>query len=523
MKLLSLRKWEVALLLGVAVVGAPLFFLNLGNMYLWQDEAQTALIAKSILQHGIPKGHDDKNSFSQELGAEYDDNDVWKWHPWLPFYLLAGSFKLFGTSAFVARLPFAILGFGCVFMLYFFSKSLWRDEKSAAMGMLALLFCIPFLLLARQSRYYSPSAFFSLAGLYGYHAMVNDKRSGPYAYLAASVFLCHTHYVYLVALLCTAMIHMLVFRRDQWKRVLGWTSAACVLTVPWVVWLSIFQWGKIAREGLTWESFSFHFGFFLRLFEQDVFPMWLVLVPIGTAFILWALKDKVLPLDETVLARGLGLLVLFILITVAALSFQPQVPYFRYLAPLVPPMAMIIGLLLGWAMRVHVILGVFAFGVLIASSRIRDYAYELTHDFDGPIEGIVRYLDEHADPDDTVAITFGDLPIKFYTNLRVIGGYTGEDLTPARQADWVIIRKNALCDKDRKVKAYLQTRVPLRNYERIVLDCVDTAFENRESVKQHRFRTARRGPPVEIYRRRSSIRLNRAGHRSGSSNTPTLR
>ena len=43
-----------------------------------------------------------------KLGAEYGRNYIWKWHTWLPFYILAGFFKVLGESAFTARLPFAL-------------------------------------------------------------------------------------------------------------------------------------------------------------------------------------------------------------------------------------------------------------------------------------------------------------------------------------------------------------------------------------------------------------------------------
>lgn len=86
---LKLSQKELFFLLLVVVIASILFFANLGNIYLWQDEASTALISKTVLQYGVPKGYDGKNYFSQELGTEYGKNYIWKWHPWFPFYYLA--------------------------------------------------------------------------------------------------------------------------------------------------------------------------------------------------------------------------------------------------------------------------------------------------------------------------------------------------------------------------------------------------------------------------------------------------
>ncbi|MFQ5559396.1 MAG: ArnT family glycosyltransferase [Nitrospinota bacterium] len=155
---------ELVFLSVVLVLSLSLFLSNLGNIYLWQDEAQTALLAKTILQFGFPKGYDGVNFFSQELGAEYGKEYIWKWHPWFPFYLLALVFKVFGVSTFTARLPFALFGILTIFLLYFFTRSLLKNRTVAGISTMLLLFMVPFILLSRQSRYYSVATFFSVGG-----------------------------------------------------------------------------------------------------------------------------------------------------------------------------------------------------------------------------------------------------------------------------------------------------------------------------------------------------------------------
>jgi hypothetical protein len=138
---------------------------------------------------------------------------------------------------------------------------------------------------------------------------------------------------------------------------------------------------------------------------------------------------------------------------------------------------------------------------MIYLSPFNNYLYELTHDFDGPIEGIVNYLNQHADKDDLVAITYGDMPLKFYTGLRVVGGLTGEDLEPARSADWIIIRRNVISNKDARVKQFLIQVLRKNKYESVSLDYSDTPFENRESPRHHLYKTNRNYPPVIIFKK----------------------
>ena len=80
-----------AILVGIIIVitGAILIFSNLSNRYLWEDEAETALLGRNILTFGIPKAFDGKTLISQEVGRDYDVNYVWRWTPWLDKYITA--------------------------------------------------------------------------------------------------------------------------------------------------------------------------------------------------------------------------------------------------------------------------------------------------------------------------------------------------------------------------------------------------------------------------------------------------
>ena len=123
----------------IGVFAALLIFPNLSRSLLWQDEAQTALQARTTLQHGIPMGHDGENSLSQEQGRDVDSNDVFRYHPWMQFYITAASFALFGESTFTARLPFALLGVATVVLTYYTARFLWRNEAAAIIVSLTLL------------------------------------------------------------------------------------------------------------------------------------------------------------------------------------------------------------------------------------------------------------------------------------------------------------------------------------------------------------------------------------------------
>ena len=482
-------------------MGIFLYCTNLGNIYLWQDEAQTALISQTILQDGVPRGYDGRNFFSQELGAEYGENYIFKWHTWLPFYIVAAFFKIFGKNTFTARLPFALFGLGSVFFLYYLTKSIFRNNREAYMAALVLLMSIPFIILSRQCRYYSMAAFFSLMTVFGYQAILMKNKKGPFVYFAGATFLFHTQYVYVATMFAALVLHLLIFNRDRWRNFLLPTLAVLVVNSPWIIWLSGMKYGEQYGETFfTLQPFIFKITSFSKDIARFIFQPLLLIIPLAV-FLYRLLLKKVTELPTRNFLSGASLAIFYIASTLVALSLAAPAPFFRYLAPLIPFFAMLIGIIFAYAMRIHVAAGVVLIGAIIVFSPIREYFFELSHDYNGPMEGIVNYLNEHADKNDIVAITYGDMPVKFYTGLRVVGGLTGEDLTPAKDADWVIIRNHVISAKDFMVRNFLMRNVKWRNYQRIVLDYPDTPFENRESPDEHLFRTATDYPPVVLYKK----------------------
>jgi 4-amino-4-deoxy-L-arabinose transferase-like glycosyltransferase len=484
-------------LLALTALSATLLLANLGNRYLWQDEAQTALLARTILEHGIPLGTDGTNSFSQELGVEIGPDGVWRWHTWLSFYAVAASFALLGESAFAARLPFALLGVGSVLLCWALARELWRDRVAAAAAAGLLALSVPFLILARQSRWYALAAFLALAGLVAYTRIQRGGRRWTFVLLAAALLLFHTHYLYSAVLLGSCCLHALLFEREKLGPTLAAAAATSALSLPWLVWLSGVELSQDYSGRLVNVSESLSY---LRIFSSDLVHvfladgLWLLALP------LLALRrirrgEPVLPVGEGAWS-GVALVTLHAGLGIALLATLSPGTYLRYLTPLVPPLFALVGLAVGGLARAWP--AVAAAGVLawVLTGPLDDFVHELTHDYDGPIEGIVRFLNEHARPGDTVAMVYGDLPVKFYTRLRVIGGLTGGDIEAARGAEWIVLRRHVVSPASRAVRARLREFIADGSYRRRTLPYPDAAFENREDIRAHLFRTARLDPVV---------------------------
>jgi hypothetical protein len=535
------EKWtakhtEYLFLILILCASLFLFLSNLGNQYLWQDEAQTALISKTILTNYFPLGYDGTNYFSQDSGAEYGRNYIWKWHPWFQFYLLAAFLKLFGFSTFVARLPFVLFGIATVFLTYYLCKNLWNDKRTAALAAVLLLLSVPFLLLSRQCRYFAPAAFFSLLGLYGYLGIIAAKKGSTVLLLVSAALLFHTQFIFCATLLGSILLHAVLFHRNKIIRLLVLSLIVILISLPWRIWVYNVDYTKVHPHLFTFKAFMYVLRFYLWNIAKNLFSPLLLLVPAVTLLFAGRAGAKQFLSKIALVWKNLLLLIFFIIVNLLALSLVSYGAFFRNLVVLIPVFASITAFLLMFAVDAKKIAAVVVIALLVGTGPICNYLYEkthdydgpikaitkylgemallvgtrpicgylyeITHDYDGPIEGIVNYLSENADKDDIVAITYGDMPLKFYTQLRIVGGLTGEDLSPARQAKWVILRKYVISKKDAGVKKYLLHNLSRQNYKRIIIDYPDIPFENREDlILPHHFRTVTDEDRVAIFKK----------------------
>src|SRR6056297_3979879 len=128
-------KKEKILLLLIVLFSGFLLFYKPGDAALWQDEANTALVGQSVIKTGLPHASDGKNTFIQN---EHDSGGslLWRWHPWLQFYVSALSQKIFGKTTFGARALFAFIGVLTVVSVFLLARAV---SGSGFTGILAAL------------------------------------------------------------------------------------------------------------------------------------------------------------------------------------------------------------------------------------------------------------------------------------------------------------------------------------------------------------------------------------------------
>lgn len=540
-------------LLAIALVAVILIFPNLASQVLWQDEAETASIARTIFQYGIPKAYDGKNFFSQNAGADYTDDYVWKWHPWLPFYILAASFKVAGETTFAARFPFALFGVGTVLLTYVVGRTIFLNKRLALVASLLLLLSVPFLLLSRQCRWYTLAMFFSMLSLLAYNRMTQGKKFSAPLFIFASTLLFHSNFIYFITLQASVWSHALIFYPRQRRTFVLPLLTSIALNLPWLLLFSDVRYS----EHLTGSSLNADLvlsqvlkasrQYALDIEEFLFSPILLILSMLFCGISWWKLKciappnvnrlmamvflllagvlclgwfwrwpfarlligssmvlsAFVISLTEHNSYRKEVLLFLFFTVsTIAALVVTVPYPFFRYLAPLIPVLTIVIAAMFERGMELHPVLGVAVIVVFLSQGKLLgEYFYELTHRYKGPMDGIVQYFQQHGSANDTVLITYGDITLAFYTKMKVVGGLTGEKLSPYTNPQWIIVRKYTMGFADSTIRDHIWTRTPWKEYDVITLPFPDPRFQNREDPRHHLFRTAQREDNVRIFKR----------------------
>jgi hypothetical protein len=342
-----LRRQADPLFYGGVALTAVLYFClvwpGLGGPVLWNDEANTAMLADNIRQHGVPLADYGQHVVDKEI---YSKNflGVEAGHGWLSFYLCALSFAIGGETEFAARAPFAVCGALAVLAVAFVGRLLYGRFLGWLAGLLLALNPI-FLQYCRQSRYYALVLLLTPVTL-GAYLLVRDTRLRWFALPLAAFFLFHASEYFCAIVLAGLFLADAarlawaraggppVLDRLPWKRIILGCAA---LILPWVVFFSIgrsltehvaFNLSDLWRHvRLGFRSVWEFFPYLIVLGALPMAPRRASYFPVAAAAITLALiiliPDAIftpggglngrylmhlLPLGALIAARGLGLL-----------------------------------------------------------------------------------------------------------------------------------------------------------------------------------------------------------------------
>lgn len=484
---------------------AVLIVAALGQRCLWQDEGETAMLGRNILEFGRPLAFDGVNLVSQEVGQEFGSDHLWRWSPWVQFYLAAAGMKYLGLTAFAARLPFAILGILTLPLTYLAAARAFASRLAARLAVAFLGLCVPFLLHVRQARWHA--AGYLLAALLLIAVFVMRTRAWGIALFAiAGALLFYTNYFVAICYVAALVASSIVL--DQSRAFLTRMAIAAGITallcVPGVLFFHVLSRGS---------GGSAQVGAQLRLY---VVQLCTFIAPLP----LLLLAPLVAPRGSR---RTLGFLLAFMALYIAAISFAPW-RMFRYVTPLFPAAAIVLGAAAAWLTQRSRNAGIVVIALLVATNVLHQipfalletegtrqmeprmlplvaYVGEIVNGVHDAECAVADYLKQNARPGDTVIATYGDLPIMFLTGLHTGGGLAGQPLPDA--PEWILARTFVMSDdpmKDGRVIGWARHHVDLTRYTE-ALAVPDPMLANAPDPVFHRFTDDPEANSLKLIRR----------------------
>ncbi len=190
------------LLWGLLILVGGLFLFNmfrhLSYPLLWNDEAETVMHGKRVLEYGYPKVFDGKNYvypiyLPNQQGLAIDSTtNAYLGNAWAMFYWasigvgLAEQTDDLYTKTLLLRLPFAIIGILGIFLLAWtmlpFFNTVTGRLRFMVLFMTMVLISVPLFLHLREVRYYSLVIFFGALILVVYTRYRFFKRMKDWQY-----------------------------------------------------------------------------------------------------------------------------------------------------------------------------------------------------------------------------------------------------------------------------------------------------------------------------------------------------
>ena len=203
------RKRDVAIF---AMLFGILVSVGLGHYALWDDEANTALFAQSVWEHGIPRAELGENIIAFRHGVELTDG-VNRFMPPMAYYIASPFVAMFGRSTTGVRLPFALMGIAGATAAFAYVRRLGSHRLAYLFGF-GMLCNVSLLLYVKQARYYSLvialTIFVCLAYLH------REKKTGLGFFTVGSFFLLLTHYLaYAAVIICLMLDYALWGHREK--------------------------------------------------------------------------------------------------------------------------------------------------------------------------------------------------------------------------------------------------------------------------------------------------------------------
>ncbi len=469
-------------------------FKNIQYPLLWNDETETAMYAKRILQYGYPKINDGKNliwlSYLPDrnigINKKMDSCEALVWGQY--YFAAIGEFfaektnDIYLKTAFL-RVPFGAAGLlGLLIMALSISGIFGRNTVRELIFFNAFfflaIFSVSLTLHLREVRHPSLEVFLSACIFYIYfnYRYYNKVKFVPYSVMLTLLLFLLYHVFTITCFIFLAAIGLYEFIELLKERDLGNffrgiipLFAASALITPFFVLCRTMAMGESYRSFLHINDIPFWNRHIMGLLDilkkyEFIYPVLAAKAIFLCVFAYSSMRRAEILTSIKQKLRISNFLVLFIIVYGFIITFFPHPFIFeRYYILLHPVMIIMLLVDLFGTLELfsHIspattrkrINGLYAVMLLLAFSingydsvdRLKKHVYELSHQYRGPIDFIIPFIRSHyKNPEDLVIATnYEELDYVYYLGSRVIVGFSGntldEDLN--LRPDIIVIRK----------------------------------------------------------------------------------
>ena len=487
-----------------------LLFWNLTDTYLWQDEANTAVLAVRLMKYGKPLAYDGWNLLSDDNFAAQDPRTVderardpekavedcirrgtmtrdhmWTYHPWGQFVVAGLSIAMLGPTTLAARLPFALAGLATVLALYWLAHRYLRSSLIATLACALLTLNAYWLLHARQARYYSLSSLGFVLTLIAYVRWQQRARWGAAMFVVVAWCWFQADYgtvwPVLGVLFADAIVRSL---RADWRS--AWKPAAVGLALAAGIAPYIFFYELTTRQSGQLGTWAHRLKGAVFNLNEYVVPLLVLLAALVLVIVRWrrlpALESRLVLIGCAIIAS----------LAVWVATVTPMT-YVRYVIMVAPVGALITAWLcvrgLGaWAPRfAWAAVAVVALtpwlcrpltlmwkapwwahtGTLVRSELALIGSDIFAHRPD-PNRLVIEWLQRNAAPTDEILVNYEDLPMMYYLPNRIRGGIAAFRVEDDREVPptFAVMRRTVPFVHwpvfQREVARYYWTPVPVR-------------------------------------------------------------
>jgi hypothetical protein len=444
----------------VIAVAAVLLFWRLGSHYLWQDEANTAVLAVRMLKFGKPLAYDGVNlltsdnfaaesqdqvaarTTSPQAGVDYvvkrgdlKPDTAWIFQPWGQFVAAGASIKLLGQTTLAARLPFAVAAFAAVILVFWLVRDVSGNLRLAVLATALLTLNAGWILHSRQSRYYALSGLLFVVTLIAFERWQRGARWGAPLFVAAAWTWFQVDYGTVWPVLAVLFIRALISNLRDWWRTLLVGAAFAVAVLPFVYYYQLTN-----RFSAQLGSWSFRFGENFFYMDRYLIPLFVWIAALVLIAWRWRKTDT---------AERRFILTLAAILPALALWIPAVVPaaVVRYLVMAAPATSILIAWVL---LRGAGAMGSFAlvlataivvltpwlsgpFGHLAPNQLLVPEGVFIRPELSGmvkeifvprkdPNRAVVEWLRQNAKPTDEILVNYEDIPLMYYLPNPIRGG-----------------------------------------------------------------------------------------------------